>query len=260
MGDTVRTGGPPQAPKDRGSSPTAWAQIDGTTVERRVQNLRLRIFRAAKEQRGKYVRHLPKLLLRSYAHMVVSVRRLTQVNQGRPTPGIDGARGTTPEERAKRVDDLRQYQPWKAAPVRRVSIPKANGKQRPRDIPTLRDRGLQMVGKNALEPRLAGAFAAQRSGVRPGRCGQEAIEEVSVALNNGALGHPCDILDADLHGAFDQSSHTCLLHRIGPMPGRVLSKQWLKAGYGEGGTLHHTTAGTPQGGVGTLLTKLQTWC
>jgi hypothetical protein len=52
MADTVHTVGPPQAPKDRGSPPTDWSQIDWTTAERRVQNLRFRIFRAAKEQPG----------------------------------------------------------------------------------------------------------------------------------------------------------------------------------------------------------------
>ncbi|HZA24333.1 MAG TPA: reverse transcriptase domain-containing protein, partial [Dehalococcoidia bacterium] len=249
MGNTVRTVGPSQAPEDRGFPPTEWPQIDWTTVERRVQNLRFRIFRAAKEQRWKQVRNLTKLLLRSYANMLVSVRRITQVNRGRHTPGIDGERLTTPDERAKLVDDLRQYQPWKAAPVRRVYIPKANGKQRPLGIPTIRDRVLQMVVKNALEPRFEAECEAQSDGLRPGRGCQEAIEEVYVALNKGAVGHHRYILDADIQGAFDHISQDFILHRIGPMPGRELIKQWLKAGYWEHGTLHHTTAGTPQGGV-----------
>jgi len=161
MGNTVRTVGPSQAPKDRGAPATEWFQIDWTTVERRVQNLRFRIFRAAKEQRWKHVRNLTKRLLRRDATMLVSGRRLTQVNQGRQTPGIDGERVTTPEERAKLVDDLRQYQPWRAAPVRRVYSPKTKGKHRPLGIPTLRERVLHMVVKNALEPRFEAEFEAQ---------------------------------------------------------------------------------------------------
>ena len=249
MADTVRTVGRPQAPKDRGSPPTEWSPIDWPTVERRVQNLRFRIFRAAKEQRWKQVRHLTTRLLRSDAHRLVSVRRITQVNRGRQTPGIDGELVTTPEARAKLVDDLRQYQPWKAAPVRRVYIPKANGQQRPLGIPTLRDRVLHMVGKNALEPRFEAEFEAHSDGFRPGRCCQDAIEEVYVALNNGAVGHHQDILDTDIQGAFDHISQGCILQRMGPMPGRELVKQWLPAGYWACGTLPQTTEGTPQGGV-----------
>jgi RNA-directed DNA polymerase len=248
-GHTVRTVGPLSAPNDRGFPPTAWHQIDWRKAERRVQSRRLRIFRATQEQQRKQVRNLTKLLLRSYANVLVSVRRITQVNRGKHTPGIDGELATTPDERAKLVDDLRHYQPWKAAPVRRVYIPKANGKQRPLGIPTLRDRVIQMVVKNALEPRFEAECEAQSYGFRPGRCCQEAIEEVYVALNNSAVGQNQYILDADIHGAFDHISQAFLLHRLGPLPGRALVKQWLKAGYWEQGRLHHTTEGTPQGGV-----------
>jgi RNA-directed DNA polymerase len=195
------------------------------------------------------VRNLTKRRLRRDTNLLVSVRRITQVNRGRHTPGVDGERLTTPDERAQLADDLRQYQPWKAAPVRRIYLPKANGKQRPLGIPTIRDRVWHMVVKDALEPRFEAEFEAQSDGFRPGRCGQEAIAEVYVALNNGAVGPHRYILDADIQGAFDHLSQAFILHRIGPMPGRELIKQWRKAGYWECGTLHHTTEGTPQGGV-----------
>src|SRR5262245_42594586 len=101
MGNTARTVGPLTAPNDRGCPPTTWHQIAWRKVERRVQSLRSRIFRAAKEQRWNRVRHLTQRLLRSDANMVVAVRRSTQVNRGRPTPGMDGECAITPEERAK---------------------------------------------------------------------------------------------------------------------------------------------------------------
>ena len=69
------------------------------------------------------------------------------------------------------------------------------------------------------------------------------------ALNNSAPGSNGWILDADIKGAFDHICHGFVENRIGPMPGRELVKQWLKAGYVEWGTLHQTTEGTPQGGV-----------
>ena len=135
MVNTIRTGGALTAPHERGFPPPVWSQVDWKKAERRVQHRRSRIFRAAKEQRWKHVRPLSTRLLRRYAKVVVSVRRITQVNRGRQTPGIDGARVTTPDARARLVDDLRQDHPWKAAPVRRVDLPTATGRPRPLGIP-----------------------------------------------------------------------------------------------------------------------------
>jgi RNA-directed DNA polymerase len=120
MVNTVRTVGSPATPNGRGFPPTIWSPVDWKQAERRGQNLRFGIFRAAKEQRWPPVRNLTKLLVRRYTNRLVSVRRITQVNRGRHTPGVDGERLTTPDERAKLVDDLRHYHPWKAAPVRRI--------------------------------------------------------------------------------------------------------------------------------------------
>jgi RNA-directed DNA polymerase len=253
MGNPICTVGPLQAPQDRAYPVTEWSQSNWKHAERRVHSLRCRIFRATQEQRWLQGRHLRKLLLRRYSNLVVSVRRVTPVNQGKATPGIDGDRATTPQERAALVHELRQYQPWKASPVRRLSLPKANGKKRPLSMPTLRDRVVQMVVKNALEPRFEAECEAQSYGFRPGRCGQDAMEAISVALNEGAVGRALYILDADIQGAFDALSHDFLLHRLGSLPGRELIKQWLKAGYWEDGTLHPTPQGTPQGGVASPL-------
>ena len=117
---------------------TNWTTIDWHQEERRVRNLRQRIFRATQAGEWKRVRSLQKLMLRSRANRLVSVRRVAQLNQGRNTPGVDKVLLKTPEARGRMVDYLAHYQIRTAKPARRVYIAKANGKLRPLGIPIVR--------------------------------------------------------------------------------------------------------------------------
>lgn len=96
-----------------------------------VEQLRKRIFRATCEKNMKKVRGLQKLMLRSLSNILVSVRKVTQVNQGKATAGIDGLHSLTPNERVELVNSLTNYKAWNPKPARRVYIPKRNGKKRP---------------------------------------------------------------------------------------------------------------------------------
>src|SRR5580704_301795 len=110
---------------------TDWNVVDWRLTDRRVRNLRHRIYRAAQANDLRRVRSLQKLMLRSYSNILSSVRRVTQVNAGKYTPGVDKLVVKTPEARGRLVDYIATFQPWKALPARRVYIPKSNGKQRP---------------------------------------------------------------------------------------------------------------------------------
>lgn len=117
---------------------TDWDTVDWRKAQRLVRGLRQRIFRAAQASEHRKVRSLQKLMLRSYSNILMSVRRVTQVNAGKNTPGVDKLVVKTPQARGQLVDDLATFQPWKSKPVRRVYIPKSNGKQRPLGIPMFR--------------------------------------------------------------------------------------------------------------------------
>jgi len=133
---------------------TDWDLVDWREANRIVTNLRQRIFRAARANDQRKVRSLQKLMPRSRSNILMSVRRVTQVNAGRNTPGMDKVLVKTPAARGQLVDQLSTCQPWRAKPVRRVYIPKKSdsSKRRPLGIPTIRDRCLQALVKNALEP------------------------------------------------------------------------------------------------------------
>ncbi|WP_201365247.1 group II intron reverse transcriptase [Dictyobacter formicarum] len=114
-------------------------------------------------------------------------------------------------------------------------------------MPVVVDRCLQAMVKNALEPAWEARFEGTSYGFRPGRSCQDAIGKIyGLARPNKTKKW---VLDADIRGAFDNISHEYLLKAIGPVPGKELIKQWLKAGYVDYGTFYTTEQGTPQGGV-----------
>jgi RNA-directed DNA polymerase len=226
---------------------TNWNTIEWKKAQRTVRNLRHRIFRATQEGNLKKVRSLQKLMLKSYSNRLVSVRRVTQINAGKHTPGVDKLVIKTPAARGRLADSLAQYSLWKAKPVRRVYIPKDNNKRRPLGIPVVVDRCLQAMVKNALEPAWEAKFEGSSYGFRPGRSGHDALEKIYLLARPNKTKKW--IVDADIMAAFDQISHEYLLKTIGPVPGKELIKQWLKAGYIEQEIFHATERGTPQGGV-----------
>ncbi len=226
---------------------TDWQDANWRKAHRVVKNLRQRIFRATRQHDWKRVRNLQRLLLKSYSNVLLAVRRVTQLNAGKATPGIDKVLVKTGPAKAALVDQLKQTIPWKPLAVRRVYIPKSNGKRRPLGIPTITDRCLQAMVKAALEPCWEAQFEPTSYGFRPGRSAHDAIARIYV--NAHAKNRKKWVVDADIAGCFDAINHRFLLRQIGNFPARGLIADWLRAGYLEDGVFHSTDAGTPQGGV-----------
>ena len=150
----------------------------------------------------------------------------------------------TPDSKLEAVKKLKR-RGYKPQPLRRIYIPKKNGKMRPLSIPTMTDRAMQTLYKFALEP-IAETYADPNSyGFRIGRSTHDAIEQCFTDLNKGKS--PEWILEGDIKGCFDHISHEWLLENI-PMDTQILEK-WLKCGFVESKKLFPTEEGTPQGGT-----------
>jgi RNA-directed DNA polymerase len=226
------------------SGPEAqWEQIDWPRCELKVRRLQARIVKATQEGRHGRVKALQWLLTHSFHGRALAVKRVTH-NKGKNTPGVDGAIWSTPASRYKAIDTLRRrgYQPQ---PLRRVYIPKTNGKLRPLGIPTMKDRAMQALYLLALLPIAETTADPNSCGFRPERSTADAIEQCFRVLcqkDSAAW-----VLEGDIRGCFDNIDHAWMLDHI-PLDKEVLRK-WLKAGYMEDRTLFPTKAGTPQGGI-----------
>jgi len=231
--------------------PGSWSRLDWDQAEEDVRRLRQRIFAASQAGDLKRVRNLQKLMLRSRANALVSVRRVTELNAGRKTPGIDGHVAASARDKAELADWVQhRAKPWTARPVKRVFIPKAGSatKKRALGIPVIADRCLQALAVNALEPEWEARFEPRSYGFRPGRSCQDAIAAIFWTVA-GTRTKRRWALDADLKAAFDRVDHDHVLAMLGAFPAREAVAGWLRAGVIDGGGFAPTEQGTPQGGV-----------
>ena len=202
-----------------------------------------RLAKAFREGKKSKVKSLQHILTRSLAAKVLAVRRVT-TNQWKNTPGVDRMLWKTPEEKSRAVLSLRRrgYNPL---PLRRVFIPKKNGKLRGLGIPTMKDRVMQATFLLALIPVSEEAADPNSYGFRPFRSTADAMGQCFTLLAKRAS--PQWILEGDIKGCFDNIDHNWLMTNV-PTDKRILQK-WLKAGFIHRQLFSPTVAETPQGGI-----------
>lgn len=187
---------------------------------------------------------LQKLLISSESAKLLSIRKVTQDNSGKKTPGLDNKLILTPIEKFNLTKQLTLN--GKSSSIKRTYIRKADGNQYPLGILTIKDRVKQMLAYLALSPQWEAQFESESYGFRSGRSVLDAIESIFIGISK----KPKWVLDAHISKCFDQINHEYLLYKCNTYS--EMQKQiraWLKAGILDGENYTFPEMGTPQGGV-----------
>ncbi|HBO9383672.1 TPA: group II intron reverse transcriptase/maturase, partial [Pseudomonas aeruginosa] len=224
-------------------APQQWHDIDWWRVQRNVRAMQIRIAKACREGNWRRVKALQRMLTRSRSARYLAVRRVTE-NQGKRTAGVDRVLWDTPDAKWKAANGLRRHG-YKPRPLRRVFIPKSNGKERPLGIPTMTDRAMQALYLLALAPIAETTGDPNSYGFRIERSTADAMGQLFVCLSKKVSAQW--VLEADIKGCFDHINHDWLITNV--PTDKVVLRKWLKAGVIHKGQLQATDAGTPQGGI-----------
>ena len=209
---------------------------------------------------------------KSRAVKVLAVYRVTYQNQGKYTAGVDGVKlekSKTKGNGELRMELLNNIDiKKKPAPIRRVFIPKANGKLRPLGIPTIADRINQDILRTAIEPITEYHASHNSYGFRPKRSCHDAIAHLFIKL--GRKGSKQWVIEGDIRGCFDNISHEHILETLKSWDVKRnivnVIERMLKAGILLKETIQETDMGTPQGGIlspmlaNVALTALDEYC
>lgn len=235
-----------------------WASVNWSRVKCDVKKMQQEIFRDAQAGNLREMKQKQKLLVRSLSARLWAVRLVTEINTGRNTPGIDNWLYTTGIEKIALAESLR-LKNYKPCPARVVFIPKPSGDRRRLGIPIIRDRAMEALVLQAMNPEWEAKFEPHSFGFRPGRSAIDAVAHIWNMLmhQKGHKPHPGWIFDADISKCFDNIDHDALLAKLNGSPFQGIVKAWLKSGAINNIGFEMTERGTPQGGpISPLLANI----
>ena len=223
---------------------------------KRVDKLQKRLYHAVKENEFRKIRGLERTLTSSKAALLLAIKRVTQTNKGKRTPGIDGFRALNDKQRGELFDTMKHMNInlHKPKPAFRKYIKKKNGKLRSLGIPVIMDRIYQEIIRMALEPQAEVNFEPTSYGFRPRRGCHDALSRI---MRNVVHGNWSWVFEGDFRSCFDTLNHKFILKEIEGFQSYDLVERFLKAGYVDKDVFHESTKGTPQGGLlSPLLTNI----
>ncbi|MGG5781823.1 group II intron reverse transcriptase/maturase [Bacillus albus] len=228
---------------------TNFDSIPWVRLEKYVRRLQQRIYRAESLGKKREVKNLQRLLMRSKAALLLSIRQVTQINKGKRTAGVDGYKVATKKQRMELYNKMKDYNIFmhNPSPALRKYIPKGKNKVRPLGIPTMKDRVYQNVVKMALEPQWEQRFESISFGFRPKRSTHDAVATIFNKLD--AKSKKKWIFEGDFKGCFDNLNHDYILEQLAGFPAKDTIARWLKAGFVDNNVFNKTESGTPQGGI-----------
>lgn len=219
-----------------------WEDINFTVVKRNVKKLQKRIAMAFGNDDTDKVVLLQNMLIHSFYAKALAVKIVTS-NRGKYTAGIDNVVWITPEDKFNAIYSLSR-RGYKPRPLKRIYIPKSNGKMRPLSIPIMKDRAMQTLYKLALEPIAEYSGDVNSYGFRQNRSARDAVVRCIEVLS---MSQKLDwVLKADIKNCFDDIDHRWVMEYI-PLDSKVL-RRFLKSGYMDRSVFYPTVKGIPQGG------------